>query len=259
MGVLQCVLIRAGLTLVSAALHMAGCYQEGDYSLDSAYLWMTLVNCVSQTYALYALFLFYHVSHNDFRGIRSALSVWSLCASSLLCAVLCVSDPSRSSCPSSWSFSSRGGRHSSSVVPQLVLLMLRGSSTACHLTGVLMSFGHISGIDSSSAADAHTAQVLARPCLASDDEYVLIGGYVSMYMSSDGVMTCPVAVACPGGGGRAAGPAHLSGDVLRGHRLHILISCDRVPPWSQSYRRGGGAGVDEESLRGHGLWGVGGV
>jgi hypothetical protein len=70
MGVLQCVVIRFCLTAISLPLHMMGCYEEGDYSLDSAYLWMTLVNCISQTYALYALVLFYHAAHSEFKGTR---------------------------------------------------------------------------------------------------------------------------------------------------------------------------------------------
>lgn len=69
-GVLQCVIIRFLLNLISLALHLADCYDPGDYSLSSASFWMSIVNCISQSYALYALFLFYHALHSELMGIR---------------------------------------------------------------------------------------------------------------------------------------------------------------------------------------------
>jgi hypothetical protein len=50
-----------------------GRYIEGDYSLTGSYFWMTLINCTSQTYALYSLFMFYHVWNGEFKGIRFPL------------------------------------------------------------------------------------------------------------------------------------------------------------------------------------------
>ena len=68
--VLQYVINRFVLTTLSLILHVLGMYVEGDYSLDSPYLYLTLINSLSQTYALYALFLFYYASSAEFKSIR---------------------------------------------------------------------------------------------------------------------------------------------------------------------------------------------
>ena len=68
--VLQYVLNRFLLTSMSLVFHALGCYVEGDYSLDSPYLYLTLVNSLSQTYALYSLFLFYYASSSEFKSIK---------------------------------------------------------------------------------------------------------------------------------------------------------------------------------------------
>eukprot|EP00602_Paraphysomonas_sp_CaronLab_P012289 CAMPEP_0185042902 /NCGR_PEP_ID=MMETSP1103-20130426/42613_1 /TAXON_ID=36769 /ORGANISM="Paraphysomonas bandaiensis, Strain Caron Lab Isolate" /LENGTH=425 /DNA_ID=CAMNT_0027583033 /DNA_START=679 /DNA_END=1956 /DNA_ORIENTATION=+ len=119
MGVLQCVVIRFALAVISLILHFFGWYEEGDYSITSSYLWMTLANCASQTYALYSLFLFYHVSHGEFKGIRPFEKFLSI---------------------------------------KLVIFF---SWWQALFIGLLVSFGHINGIDSSAYGDAHSPQEVA--------------------------------------------------------------------------------------------------
>lgn len=69
-GVFQYVVIRFCLTILALSLHCLGWYDEGNYSLKSSFVWMTLVNCVSQTWALYSLLMFYHCSQKDLLTMR---------------------------------------------------------------------------------------------------------------------------------------------------------------------------------------------
>ena len=69
-GVFQYVLIRCVLTVVSVPGFMLGYYVEGTYSISSLYTWMVGISCVSQMFALYSLFLFYHALHEEIYVLR---------------------------------------------------------------------------------------------------------------------------------------------------------------------------------------------
>lgn len=68
--VLQYVIGRFVLTSLTMLLQVLGMYSEGDYSLDSPHLYFTLLHSLSQTYALYSLFLFYYASAAEFKNIK---------------------------------------------------------------------------------------------------------------------------------------------------------------------------------------------
>lgn len=69
-GVFQYVLMRCALTVISIPAHWLGWYVEGEYSLTSLYTWTIAVSCVSQMFALYTLFLFYHALHEEVYILR---------------------------------------------------------------------------------------------------------------------------------------------------------------------------------------------
>ncbi|CAM9675587.1 unnamed protein product, partial [Ectocarpus fasciculatus] len=69
-GVFQYVLVRCVLTAVSVPGFMLGYYVEGVYSISSLYTWMIGISCVSQMFALYSLFLFYHALHEEIYVLR---------------------------------------------------------------------------------------------------------------------------------------------------------------------------------------------
>ncbi|CAN0226108.1 unnamed protein product, partial [Ectocarpus sp. 13 AM-2016] len=55
----QYVLIRLVSTAVALALQLGHLYTEGDFDPKRGYLWITVVTCCSQSWALYVLVLFY--------------------------------------------------------------------------------------------------------------------------------------------------------------------------------------------------------
>lgn len=57
--VIQYVLIRLVSTAVALGLQLGHLYTEGDFDPKRGYLWITVVTCVSQSWALYVLVLFY--------------------------------------------------------------------------------------------------------------------------------------------------------------------------------------------------------
>jgi hypothetical protein len=77
-GVFQYVIIRFLLTVISIILHMFMCYEEGNYSIDSAYLYMTIINCSSQWWALYSLLLFYQSSEIELSSIRPVAKLFCI-------------------------------------------------------------------------------------------------------------------------------------------------------------------------------------
>ncbi len=56
---LQYVLIRLVSTAVALGLQLGHLYTEGDFDPKRGYLWITVVTCCSQSWALYVLVLFY--------------------------------------------------------------------------------------------------------------------------------------------------------------------------------------------------------
>eukprot|EP01133_Synstelium_polycarpum_P014956 gene14956-17683_t len=62
MGMLQYVLIRPTITLLSAILFYFGLYKDGDYSFNGVYLYFAIIINLSVTVALYVIVLFYQVA-----------------------------------------------------------------------------------------------------------------------------------------------------------------------------------------------------
>ena len=70
LGVLQYVIIKLLLAIITFSLAAADEYKEGMWSWGSPYTWITVITNISQGYALYALFLFYHATKHDLERIR---------------------------------------------------------------------------------------------------------------------------------------------------------------------------------------------
>ncbi|CAM9401455.1 unnamed protein product [Ectocarpus sp. 8 AP-2014] len=64
-GVFQYVLIRLVSTAVALALQLGHLYTEGDFDPKRGYLWITVVTCCSQSWALYVLVLFYRATYKE--------------------------------------------------------------------------------------------------------------------------------------------------------------------------------------------------
>ena len=77
-GVFQFVVVRFLLAVLILLLRIIGCYDEGNYSSNSSYLWITLVCCCSQSWALYSLFMFYHCSHRELITMRPFMKFFCL-------------------------------------------------------------------------------------------------------------------------------------------------------------------------------------
>lgn len=64
-GVFQYVLIRLASTAVALGLQLGHLYTEMDFDPTRGYLWITVVTCVSQSWALYVLVLFYRATYKE--------------------------------------------------------------------------------------------------------------------------------------------------------------------------------------------------
>ncbi|CAM9524981.1 unnamed protein product [Pylaiella littoralis] len=64
-GVFQYVLIRLASTAVALGLQLGHLYSEGDFDPKRGYLWITVVTCFSQSWALYVLVLFYRATYKE--------------------------------------------------------------------------------------------------------------------------------------------------------------------------------------------------
>ena len=113
LGVLQYVIIKLLLAIITFSLAAADEYQEGMWSWGSPYMWITVITNFSQGYALYALFLFYHATKHDLERIRPLAK--------FLCVKLVVF-----------------ATYWQSVI--LSLLVLLGSSKALQLSSALQNF-----------------------------------------------------------------------------------------------------------------------
>jgi len=65
LGALQYVVVRSTVSLATCVLYSFGLFEEGFFHPRSAYFWFTCANCISQTWALYTLVLFYHAAYKD--------------------------------------------------------------------------------------------------------------------------------------------------------------------------------------------------
>lgn len=69
-GVFQFVVVRFVLSVLVLLLTIVGCYEEGNYSVSSVYLWVTLLSCVSMSWALHCLWMFYCCCQKDLIFMR---------------------------------------------------------------------------------------------------------------------------------------------------------------------------------------------
>ena len=72
-GVLQYVIVRLVMTIVTLALAQTGRYGDGDFSPARGYFWCVGIITCSQFYALYCLALFYFVLHAELEPLRPVL------------------------------------------------------------------------------------------------------------------------------------------------------------------------------------------
>jgi hypothetical protein len=69
-GVLQYTIARPLTTIVALLSEMIGIYHEGSYSLGSTYLYLFLVNNISQMIAMYCLVIFYTCYRNELSPMK---------------------------------------------------------------------------------------------------------------------------------------------------------------------------------------------
>ena len=69
-GVFQFVVVRAALSVLTLALTGVGAYEEGNWSPHAPFLWVTLCSCLSMSWALYCLGLFYTCCAKDLVALR---------------------------------------------------------------------------------------------------------------------------------------------------------------------------------------------
>lgn len=64
-GVLQYVVVKIFASLATATLEPIGLFNEGEFSLTKAYIYVSFMINLSQMWALYCLVKFYHATHDD--------------------------------------------------------------------------------------------------------------------------------------------------------------------------------------------------
>ena len=69
-GILQYTIVRPLTTIVALLSQLMGIYHEGSYSLASTYLYLFLVNNISQMIAMYCLVIFYTCYRNELSPMR---------------------------------------------------------------------------------------------------------------------------------------------------------------------------------------------
>ena len=77
-GVLQYLGVRLCTLILTLLLENFALYDEGSYSIYRGFFWLTLVNCCSQTWALYVLILFYHATQNELTAINPCVKFLSI-------------------------------------------------------------------------------------------------------------------------------------------------------------------------------------
>lgn len=96
LGVLQYVVLKCILTILSFILELLGLFGEGEFSFRKGYIYISLVSNLSQAWAMYCLVQFYHVCKgqlsNSSRPVAKLLAVkavvfftyWQSCAIAVL-------------------------------------------------------------------------------------------------------------------------------------------------------------------------------
>ena len=69
-GVLQYTVIRPMVTIVALICQLCGAYKDGEFSVSSAWLYLTFINNASQVYAMYCLVLFYHATKEELQPLK---------------------------------------------------------------------------------------------------------------------------------------------------------------------------------------------
>ncbi|XP_076812932.1 transmembrane protein 184C-like [Clavelina lepadiformis] len=69
-GVLQYTLIRPITTLIAFICQMTNTYHEGKFETKYAWLWLMIINNMSQIWAMYCLFLFYLATKEELKPIK---------------------------------------------------------------------------------------------------------------------------------------------------------------------------------------------
>lgn len=69
-GVFQYVVVRFFNCILTMVLFTLGLYKEGSYAITQPFIWITVVNFCSQSWALYSLFLFFLCAHKELHGMR---------------------------------------------------------------------------------------------------------------------------------------------------------------------------------------------
>lgn len=69
-GVMQYVVLKFALALITFICAASGAYGEGEWAYDTPYTYITIIANVSQGWALYCLLLFYYATKNDLEAIR---------------------------------------------------------------------------------------------------------------------------------------------------------------------------------------------
>jgi len=71
--ILQFVVIKPLLAIIAIILEPIGYYGDGDFAPNRAYLYITIIDNISITIAMYFLVLFYHVTTEDLKRFRPLL------------------------------------------------------------------------------------------------------------------------------------------------------------------------------------------
>lgn len=69
-GILQYTIIRPLTTIISIICELNGVYGESQFKLSYAYPYLTLINNVSQTLAMYCLILFYRGVYDELKPMK---------------------------------------------------------------------------------------------------------------------------------------------------------------------------------------------
>jgi len=69
-GVLQYTLIRPITTIVSFICEIAGSYHEGEFDFKYAWLWILIINNLSQVWALYSLMMLYQATAEELKPLK---------------------------------------------------------------------------------------------------------------------------------------------------------------------------------------------
>lgn len=69
-GVLQYTVVRPVTTVIALICELSGAYSEGEFSLKAAWLYLVIINNISQIWAMYCLILFYQATKQQLAPIK---------------------------------------------------------------------------------------------------------------------------------------------------------------------------------------------